>query len=185
LPGREKGLKSPSSKLSVLWENLETVLAEGHKALVFSQWTSFLDLIGESLSAKGIRYSRLDGSTTDRARVVREFQEGEDSSVMLLSLKAGGVGLNLTRADHVFLMDPWWNPAVEEQALGRVHRIGQTRPVMLWRLVATGTIEERILELQARKRRLAEVSVESEQSEEGSWEGSLGREDLMGLFDPL
>src|SRR6185369_14060053 len=129
-------------------EVLETVLADGHKALVFSQWTSLLDLIEPHLRDASIDFVRLDGSTRDRGEVVGRFQDAAGPPVMLVSLKAGGTGLNLTAADHVFLMDPWWNPAVEDQAADRAHRIGQERPVIVYRLVAEETVEEKILALQ-------------------------------------
>src|SRR5262249_23193539 len=127
---------SGSTKLEVLRENLEEAVAEGHKALVFSQWTSLLDLVEPELREADLGFERLDGSTVDRAGVVGRFQAESGPPVLLISLRAGGVGLNLTAADHVFLLDPWWNPAVEEQAADRAHRIGQDRPVMVYRLVA-------------------------------------------------
>jgi hypothetical protein len=156
VPGREA---KRSSKIKVLLEALHNVAAEGHKALVFSQWTSLLDLTEPHLDSAGIEYTRLDGSTRDRAGVVHAFQESGGPPVMLISLKAGGTGLNLTAADHVFLLDPWWNPAVEDQAADRTHRIGQDRPVMVYRLVAQDTVEERILVLQERKREIAEAAL--------------------------
>lgn len=145
-----------SSKLDLLSENLVESLALGHRALVFSQWTSFLDLIEPKLQGLGISFSRLDGGTTNREEIVREFQSPEGPSVLLLSLKAGGVGLTLTAADHVYLMDSWWNPAVEEQAADRAHRIGQENPVLISRFIAENTVEEKILELQKRKRALSD-----------------------------
>ncbi|HEX3593654.1 MAG TPA: DEAD/DEAH box helicase, partial [Polyangiaceae bacterium] len=148
-----------SSKVDRLLEALSEAAADGHKALVFSQWTRLLDLIEPHLDAEGIRYTRLDGSTNDRGKVVGEFQADGGPEVMLVSLKAGGTGLNLTAADHVFLIDPWWNPAVEEQAADRAHRIGQERPVMVYRMVARDTVEERILTLKDRKRNLANVAL--------------------------
>ncbi len=141
-----------SSKVERLVEALEDAVSEGHKALVFSQWTSLLDRIEPHLHNAGIKFTRLDGSTRDRAAVVNEFQDEAGPPVLLVSLKAGGTGLNLTAADHVFLLDPWWNPAVEEQAADRAHRFGQERPVMVYRMVAKDTVEERILALQDRKR---------------------------------
>ena len=175
LPGQKA---ETSAKLEVLLENLETTLAEGHRALVFSQWTSMLDLIEPKLREAGIRFSRLDGSTADRAAVVSEFQSPDGPEVMLLSLKAGGVGLTLTAADHVFLMDSWWNPAVEDQAADRVHRIGQENPVLVCRMVARGTVEEKILELQKRKQALAQSVVGT-----GSAAASgITREDLQWLL---
>jgi superfamily II DNA or RNA helicase len=148
-----------SSKVEQLLEALEVAAADGHKALVFSQWTSLLDLIEPHLRAASIEFERLDGSTRDRAGVVERFQSESGPPVMLTSLKAGGTGLNLTAADHVFLMDPWWNPAVEDQAADRAHRIGQERPVTVYRLVARDTVEEKILLLQEKKRALAEIAV--------------------------
>jgi SNF2 family DNA or RNA helicase len=174
VPGREA---SRSSKMDVLMEALGNVSAEGHKALVFSQWTSLLDLTEPHLSGAGIDYLRLDGSTRDRAGVVSSFQDSAGPPVMLISLKAGGTGLNLTAADHVFLLDPWWNPAVEDQAADRTHRIGQDRPVMVYRLVAGETVEERILELQKRKREVAEAALG-----EADRAAGITREELMELL---
>ena len=139
-----------SAKLDELVERLREIAAEGHRALVFSQFTRFLRLARERLEAEGLGCVYLDGSTTDRPDVVRRFREGEDP-VFLISLKAGGIGLTLTEADYVFVLDPWWNPAVEKQAVDRAHRIGQTRPVLVYRLVAADTIEDKVMELKARK----------------------------------
>lgn len=166
-----------SSKISLLIEMLTESLENGHRALVFSQWTSLLDLIEPELARAGMTFSRLDGTTRDREKVVREFQSPTGPSVMLLSLKAGGVGITLTAADHIFLMDPWWNPAVEDQAADRAHRIGQTNPVLVQRLVAKDTVEDRILLLQKKKLELA-GSVLSD----GSASVSLTREDLLDLL---
>jgi SNF2 family DNA or RNA helicase len=167
-----------SSKVERLVEALEDAVAEGHKALVFSQWTSLLDRIEPHLGAAGIRFARLDGSTRDRAAVVGEFQDVAGPPVLLVSLKAGGTGLNLTAADHVFLLDPWWNPAVEEQAADRAHRFGQQRPVMVYRMVTKDTVEERILALQERKRRVADVALG-----EANQAGGITREELLALLD--
>jgi hypothetical protein len=166
-----------SSKLELLVETLEEVLAEGHKALVFSQWTGLLDLVEPRLRAAGLDFLRLDGSTRDRAGVVARFQQESGPPVFLISLRAGGTGLNLTAADHVFLLDPWWNPAVEDQAADRAHRIGQERPVLIQRLVARDTVEEGMLALQARKRALADAAL----ADAGA-AASLTREDLLGLL---
>jgi superfamily II DNA or RNA helicase len=166
-----------SSKIVRLVEALEDAAADGHKALVFSQWTSLLDLIEPHLVEAAISFTRLDGRTTDRGGVVSAFQEASGPPVMLISLKAGGTGLNLTAADHVFLMDPWWNPAVEDQAADRAHRIGQDRPVMVYRLVAKGTVEEGILALQERKRRVADAALGEADRAVG-----LTREDLLALL---
>ena len=167
-----------SSKVERLVEALEDAVAEGHKALVFSQWTSLLDRIEPHLGTAGIRFTRLDGSTRDRGAVVGEFQDEGGPPVLLVSLKAGGTGLNLTAADHVFLLDPWWNPAVEEQAADRAHRFGQQRPVMVYRMVTKDTVEERILALQESKRRIAEVALG-----EASQAGGITREELLALLD--
>ena len=159
-PALVPGQQAPSSsKLEALVDALENAAADGHKALVFSQWTSLLDLIEPALKTAEIGFTRLDGTTRDRGGMVASFQAPDGPPVMLLSLKAGGVGLNLTAADHVFMVDPWWNPATEDQAADRAHRIGQDRPVMVYRLVATDTVEERILALQERKRTLAAAAL--------------------------
>jgi superfamily II DNA or RNA helicase len=166
-----------SSKVELLLETLDEVLAEGHRALIFSQWTSLLDLLAPKLDEVGVAFARLDGATRDRAGAVASFQAADGPPVMLLSLKAGGIGLNLTAADCVFVLDPWWNPAAEDQAADRAHRIGQDRPVMVYRLVAAGTVEERILALQERKRGLAAAALES-----GEAGARLAREDLLELL---
>lgn len=147
---------TPSAKLDALLEQLDDVVAQGHRALVFSQFTSYLSRAADRLDAAGVPYVYLDGSTTRRGEVVDEFRTG-DAPVFLLSLKAGGTGLNLTEADYVFLLDPWWNPAAEQQAVDRAHRIGQDRPVMVYRLIAEDTIEEKVVALQARKAALVDA----------------------------
>jgi superfamily II DNA or RNA helicase len=167
-----------SSKVAELCAALEQAAAEGHKSLVFSQWTSLLDLIEPHLTELGLTYLRLDGSTQDRQAVVDGFQSKSGPPVLLLSLKAGGTGLNLTEADHVFLMDPWWNPAVEDQAADRAHRIGQERPVFVYRLVAKDTVEERILALQEHKRSLADAALGEADRASG-----LTRDDLLSLLE--
>ncbi len=154
LDPRRRG--QPGSKLETLLERLDELRQEGHKALVFSQFTSFLAILRERLAAREWTYEYLDGRTRDRAARVRRFQEDPGCGLFLVSLKAGGLGLNLTAANYVFLLDPWWNPAVEAQAVDRSHRIGQERHVFAYRLIARGTVEEKVLELQSRKRGLAE-----------------------------
>jgi superfamily II DNA or RNA helicase len=168
-----------SAKLDVLFEQLDEVLDEGHKALIFSQFTRLLARVKGRLDQREIPYAYLDGRTRDRKERVARFQEDPDCRVFLISLKAGGTGLNLTAADYVFLLDPWWNPAVETQAIDRAHRIGQARPVFAYRLVARNTVEERILELQAHKRALAGSIFASEES----LVASLDAEDLRRLLD--
>ena len=152
-----------SAKFADLLPRLEELREEGHKALVFSQFTSLLALLRRRLDRRGFRYQYLDGSTTDRRTPVDRFQNDPEFGLFLVSLKAGGVGLNLTAAGYVFLLDPWWNPAVEAQAIDRAHRIGQTQPVFAYRLIAGNTIEERILELQKDKRELAEAIFSEDQ----------------------
>ncbi|MET0401996.1 MAG: DEAD/DEAH box helicase [Cystobacter sp.] len=175
LPGQQA---KTSSKVEALVEALGTAVDDGHKALVFSQWTSMLDLIEPALKEAGIPFIRLDGSTSNRGAVAASFQDPEGPPVMLISLKAGATGLNLTAADHVFLVDPWWNPSVEAQAADRAHRIGQQRPVMVYRLVSRGTVEEKILTLQDKKRALFESAL-------GGTAGAaaITRADLMQLLD--
>jgi SNF2 family DNA or RNA helicase len=145
-----------SAKLDLLMELLDGLMAEGRKVLLFSQFTEMLDRIETRLSAASLRWVRLTGETRDREKVVRRFQSGE-VPLFLISLKAGGVGLNLTAADTVIHYDPWWNPAAEQQATDRAHRIGQTQPVFVYKLLTEGTVEEKIAELQARKRALADA----------------------------
>ena len=154
------GPEAPSGKLEVLLDALETVADEGGRALVFSQWTSLLNRVEPRLEAAGLGWVRLDGSTRDRAAVVDQFQAEGGPPVFLVSLKAGGTGLNLTAADHVFLLDPWWNPAAEQQAVDRAHRIGQDKPVFVWKLVTADSVEERVLALQARKQAMADAVLE-------------------------
>ena len=168
---------TPNAKLDVLLPRLSEVTEEGHKAIVFSQFTSFLALLRKQLDDEGISYAYLDGQTRDREGAVKQFQEDPSCKLFLISLKAGGLGLNLTAADYVFLLDPWWNPAVEAQAIDRSHRIGQTRTVNAYCLIAPGTVEEKIWELQQRKAQaIADVL-----GEEG-FAKSLSQTDLEYLF---
>ena len=146
-----------SAKLDTLFDLVDEVLDEGHKALVFSQFTRLLALVRKRLDERGIDYAYLDGQTRKRGEVVERFQTDPSCNLFLISLKAGGVGLNLTAADYVFLLDPWWNPAVEAQAIDRTHRIGQTQPVFAYRMIAEDTVEEKILELQSSKRKVADA----------------------------
>lgn len=160
-----------------MFEQLDDVVAEGHRALVFSQFTSYLSKVSRRLDAAGIEYSYLDGSVRNREAVIQGFKTGR-AAVFLISLKAGGFGLNLTEADYVFLLDPWWNPASEEQAIDRTHRIGQHQNVMVYRLVATDTIEEKVLALQERKSRLFEAVVD----EEDLFSSTLSGDDIRELL---
>jgi superfamily II DNA or RNA helicase len=156
--------EGPSAKLDALVPRLVEIVEEGHKALVFSQFTSFLALLKPRLLAAGLVHEYLDGKTRDRAARVKRFEADAGCGVFLISLKAGGLGLNLTAAEYVFLLDPWWNPAVEAQAVDRAHRIGQARPVFAYRLVARGTVEEKVLALQEKKRALADAIVRADES---------------------
>ena len=174
----DKYASVPSSKLDALFEQLEDVIAGGHRALIFSQFTSFLGKAAARLDEQGIEYSYLDGSTRRRAQVIDGFKAGT-APVFLISLKAGGFGLNLTEADYVFLLDPWWNPATEEQAVDRTHRIGQSRNVMVYRMVATGTIEEKVMALKERKARL----FSSVMDDDAMFSSALTADDIRGLLD--
>lgn len=171
--------KVRSSKIDALIETLGEVLAEGHRALVFSQFTGFLKLVRARLDAEGIGHVYLDGRTRNRPARIAEFTDG-DAPVFLISLKAGGAGLTLIEADYVFVLDPWWNPATEAQAVDRTHRIGQDKTVMVYRLVAEGTIEEKVVALQERKRDLFARVVEAD----GLLGAPLGADDIRGLLEP-
>jgi SNF2 family DNA or RNA helicase len=174
LPEREFS----SAKVAALMEILDELHESGHRALIFSQFVGFLEIMRAELDRLGRSYQYLDGSTSaqDRIRRVSAFQEGE-GELFLISLKAGGSGLNLTGADYVIHMDPWWNPAVEDQASDRAHRIGQTRPVTVYRLITRDTIEEKIVALHERKRHLADSLLE------GTGEASsISTEELIGLL---
>jgi superfamily II DNA or RNA helicase len=173
-----KRANEPSAKLDSLMDRLADIIDEGSKALVFSQFTSMLSLVKPRLDQMGINYCYLDGQTRNRREIVKQFQEDESKSLFLISLKAGGFGLNLTAAEYVFILDPWWNPAVEAQAIDRTHRIGQTKPVFAYRMVCEDTVEQRIAELQDRKRKLAEAIVGGDDSVLRN----LNREDLEKLL---
>jgi SNF2 family DNA or RNA helicase len=153
----------PSGKMELLEELLEEAIDGGHRVLLFSQFVSMLRLIRAQLDEAGIQYGYLDGETKDRAKAVDEFQRSKTLPLFLISLKAGGVGLNLSAADTVVHFDPWWNPAVEAQATDRAHRIGQTRVVTSYKLIARATVEEKILSLQQKKRAMIQSTVESEE----------------------
>jgi SNF2-related domain/Helicase conserved C-terminal domain/Bacterial SNF2 helicase associated/SWIM zinc finger len=155
---------TPNAKLDVLLPRLSEVTEEGHKALVFSQFTSFLSIIRKRLDHQGVEYEYLDGKTRNRGAAVERFQRDPNCKLFLISLKAGGQGLNLTAAEYVFLLDPWWNPAVEAQAIDRAHRIGQTNRVFAYRLITRDTVEEKVLDLQATKRELADAIINADNS---------------------
>jgi SNF2 family DNA or RNA helicase len=179
-PGRVDAarLHEGSAKLDVLLLHIAQAVEEGHKTLVFSQFTSLLAILRSRLDGRGVSYEYLDGRTRDRQARVARFQTDPDCRLFLISLKAGGVGLNLTAAEYVFLLDPWWNPAVEAQAIDRAHRIGQTRQVFAYRLIARDTVEERVLELQQKKRKLADAILNAD----GGMIRDLKREDLELLL---
>ncbi|MFN0053660.1 MAG: SNF2-related protein [Planctomycetales bacterium] len=158
----EKYIDEPCAKLDVLGLHLSDLLEEGHKALVFSQFTSYLAIVKRYLDQKGIVYEYLDGQTRNRKDHIARFQTDPACGVFLISLKAGGLGLNLTAADYVFLLDPWWNPAVELQAIDRAHRIGQTRQVFAYRLICRNTVEEKIADLQNKKKQLADAILQAD-----------------------
>ncbi|HQR35682.1 MAG TPA: DEAD/DEAH box helicase, partial [Blastocatellia bacterium] len=167
-----------SAKLDLLLEQIDEVLEGDHKALVFSQFTSMLAILRDRLDKMGVVYEYLDGRSRDRQKHVERFQKDPDVSLFLISLKAGGTGLNLTAAEYVFLLDPWWNPAVEMQAIDRAHRIGQENKVFAHRLIARDTVEEKVLQLQSNKRNLADAII----SADNSLIRDLGREDLELLL---
>ena len=174
----EPDFKGESAKFDAIVETLETLQAEGHKALVFSQFVQMLTLLRDALDARKIPYVYLDGRTRDRQARVDRFQSEPDLPFFLISLKAGGVGLNLTAADYVLHVDPWWNPAVEQQATDRAHRIGQDKPVFVDKFIVQGSVEEKILTLQERKRALANQLISTEES----FFKSLSRTDIEALF---
>ena len=158
----QKYLDDPSAKMETLVPLIEELIDEGHKALVFSQFTSMLSIVRRDFDDKNINYEYLDGQTRNRQECVDHFQSDPDCGVFLISLKAGGLGLNLTAADYVFLLDPWWNPAVEAQAIDRAYRVGQTRKVFAYRLICQNTVEEKIAKLQVQKRSLADAILEAD-----------------------
>jgi len=180
VPGSGLDESFGSAKLLLLMESLEESLDLGHRALIFSQWTSLLDLVELRLNDKKIVFSRLDGSTRNRDQVVSQFQKEDGPPVMLLSLKAGGVGITLTAADHIYILDPWWNPAAEDQAADRAHRIGQLNPVFIHRLVARNSVEDKILQLQKSKRSLAEGILS-----DSNTSADLSKDDILSLLQNL
>ena len=175
-PGRRP---SPSAKVQVLLEHLGPILSEGHRALIFSQFTRYLSGAREHLEAAGVRTAYMDGGTSNRQEVIDAFRAG-GADVFLISLKAGGFGLTLTEADYVFLLDPWWNPQAEEQAVDRTHRIGQDKSVMVYRLVSADTIEEKVMALKEKKAELFARVVEGVGDVEGGGEGAAGTTGAAG-----
>jgi len=175
----DEGYEGESGKFEDIIHKLETAISEDHKILVFSQFVKHLTLVRKYLDKKRIRYAYLDGATKDRQREVETFQSDPTLKLFLISLKAGGVGLNLTAADYVFILDPWWNPAVEAQAIDRAHRIGQEQTVFTYKFITKNTVEEKILTLQQAKRQLADELISNEEG----FLKSLSREDILGILE--
>lgn len=171
--------QSDSGKFEDVMHTLDNVLKGGHKVLIFSQFVKHLSLFKEALEKEAIPFSYLDGATKNRGEVVAEFQQNKALKVFLISIKAGGVGLNLTQADYVFILDPWWNPAVEQQAIDRTHRIGQDKKVFIYKFISKDTVEEKILALQRRKKSLANSLITTEES----FFKSLSKDDIRELLN--
>jgi superfamily II DNA or RNA helicase len=174
----EKYRSAPSTKLKALSSQLQEIISEDHRVLVFSQFTSFLKMVQNELTTVGIPYCYLDGSTRNRGDLLKEFKSS-NTPVFLISLKAGGFGLNLTEADYCILLDPWWNPAVENQAVDRAHRIGQTKQVIVYRMVSKDTIEEKVMALKAKKSKLFSSMLD----DNATFSSGITVEDIQGLFD--
>jgi non-specific serine/threonine protein kinase len=174
-----KSFTDSSGKFEALKEMVEEIISENHKVLIFSQFVQMLQIIKRYFDDTGIAYSYLDGSTKDRRTPVTEFQENEEVKTFLISLKAGGTGLNLTAADYVIHFDPWWNPAVEMQATDRAYRIGQTRKVFAYKLISKDSVEEKIVKMQESKRALVESLISTEES----FFKSLKKDDILELFE--
>jgi len=153
-----------SGKMEDFSHMLENAIVEGHKILVFSQFVKHLDLVKDKLRSMKIQYCYLDGSSMDRREQVERFSNDDSVRVFLISIKAGGLGLNLTQADYVFILDPWWNPAVEQQAIDRAYRIGQKKKVFTYRFITRNTVEEKILQLQKRKQKLSDSLITTEEN---------------------
>jgi len=168
-----------SGKFNALTEMIEEIISEDHKVLIFSQFVKMLQIIRRHFDGQNIPYSYLDGSTKDRQTPVDEFQENPNIRIFLISLKAGGIGLNLTAADYVVHYDPWWNPAVEMQATDRAYRIGQTRKVFAYKLISKDSVEEKIIRLQAKKVNLVKSLISTEES----FFKSLEKDDILQLFE--
>lgn len=179
LPGIEKEWGDPSTKMNYFFEVLDAIISGNHRVLVFSQFVSLLRLIEEEIKSRKIDYCYLDGATVDRQAQIERFQNNSNIPIFLISLKAGGTGLNLTEADTVIHFDPWWNPAVEDQATARAHRMGQSRVVTSYKLIARGTVEEKIIQLQQKKKEIISSTIVNEEA----FIHSLTMEDLQHLLD--
>lgn len=171
-------MDAPSAKIDALFDKLHQIVPRGHKVLIFSQFTTLLEIVRRRLDKDGIGNAYLDGGTADRKKTVASFTDDPDCKVFLISLKAGGCGLNLTQSDYVFILDPWWNPAIEAQAVDRAHRMGQKNKVFAYKMVTKGTVEEKIVALQGEKRRLADAIVTADTGPLSK----LGAEDLAALL---
>src|SRR5690606_36432313 len=167
-----------SGKFDTVIEMLQSIVAENHKVLIFSQFVTHLQLFRTYFDREKIAYAYLDGHTKHRADAVEAFKEKENTQILLISIKAGGVGLNLTEADYVFILDPWWNPAVEQQAIDRSHRIGQTKNVFIYKFISKATVEEKILALQGQKKSLSTSLITTEES----FMKSLSTDDIQELL---
>jgi SNF2 family DNA or RNA helicase len=168
-----------SGKLDSLMELLEEITVEGHKTLLFSQFSTMLDIVENELKIRNMKSLKITGSTRNRENVIDEFKENEDQNILMMTLRVGGVGLNLTEADYVIILDPWWNPAAEMQAIDRTHRIGQVRPVMVYRMISSSTIEEKVLELQEKKMDLVRNIIDSKIE----IEKDISAEDIREMFN--
>ena len=175
----DEGYIGDSGKLEDISHMVKSTVSEGHKVLIFSQFVKHLSIVKDFLNEEKIPFAYLDGATVDRQKEVASFQENPNIKVFLISLKAGGVGLNLTEAEYVFLLDPWWNPAVEAQAIDRAHRIGQKNKVIIYKFITRNSVEEKIMELQERKMALAGELISTEES----FIKSLNQEDIVALLD--
>ena len=173
------GANAESVKINTLIESLTEALDQKHNALVFSQFVSLLKIVRKELDKRNIKYAYLDGSTTKRQAEVDKFMNNDEIKIFLISIKAGNTGMNLTKADYVYILDPWWNPAVEAQAIDRTHRIGQKNQIFAYKLICKNTIEEKILKLQEKKKSLADDIIRTDENVLKS----LEKDDLMALFD--
>jgi len=173
----DEDYQADSGKFMEILDYLENLISEEHKVLVFSSYKKHLRLLEEHFQDIGWQYSLLTGETHNRQKVIQEFQDQPDNQIFLIQIKAGGFGLNLTAADYVLILDPWWNPAVEEQAINRAHRIGQEKKVNVYRFISAGTVEEKIQRLQNKKARLAETFITPSETLK-----KLSKEQLLELF---
>jgi len=170
-------LDDKSGKMEEIFRMLENLIAENHKVLIFSSFVKHLELIRSGIQSYNWKYSMLTGQTVQRGEIIKDFEKDPENRIFLISLKAGGVGLNLTSADYVFIIDPWWNPAAENQAISRAHRIGQNNHVFVYRFITQNSIEEKIQQLQNRKSSLAEKFISSNNPLQ-----AISEEEILSLF---